>query len=234
MNLIDKSGKKFGRLTVINRASNKGKSPRWNCICECGKHTVTHSSLLREGSQISCGCLRVEVSSQLMTRMNLKHGESRTRLNAIWREMRYRCNTPTADAYPDYGGRGVSVCTEWNNSFEVFREWALANGYQDHLTIDRENNNGNYEPGNCRWVDMKVQSNNKRTNINLTYKGETLTATQWAEKLGLKKPTVFSRIRQGLSVDEILNPLVSPINKAQYHATPNTQEKMPHEKHSVL
>lgn len=223
MKLIDKTGQKFGRLTVISRASNKGKATRWNCVCECGTEAAIHTSILKNGSQISCGCRRIEVSSKMMTKMNTTHGQSRTRLNVIWREMRYRCNTPTADCYSDYGGRGIRVCKEWNESFEAFRDWAMANGYKDNLTIDREDNDGNYEPGNCRWITIQAQSNNRRTSLYLTHNGETMTAVDWSRKTGINRHTLYSRIRQGLPTEEILNPVVSPVNKPQYRVSPPTK-----------
>lgn len=225
--LVDKTGQKFGRLTVLRRGPNKGKETRWICRCDCGNETITHAASLRKPSGISCGCRRKEVSAELMRNLTLSHGESRTRLYVVWREMRYRCNTSTCDAYPGYGGRGISVCPEWNTSFEAFRDWAVANGYQDHLTIDREDNDGNYEPGNCRWITKQAQSNNRRSSLYLTHNGETMTAVDWARKTGINRQTIYSRIRQGLSVADVLNPVVTPVNKPQYRVTPPTTEDNP-------
>lgn len=97
--------------------------------------------------------------------------------------MKQRCCGYNAKSYKHYGGRGITVCEEWRNSFEAFYEWAMANGYSDSLTLDRIDVNGNYEPSNCRWATMKEQNNNKRNNRNITYKGETHTLAQWIEIL---------------------------------------------------
>ena len=131
-----------------------------------------------------------------------------TRLNNIFDNMKRRCYNPKNTNYDCYGGRGIKVCDEWNNREQVrfkkgscskgwlaFKKWALENGYQDNLTIDRIDPNGNYEPSNCRWVTMKVQSNNLRNNIRLTYKGRTQTIHQWCEELNLNYDCIVNRIK---------------------------------------
>lgn len=201
--LKDKVGHRIGRLTVICRGKNIGKEVGWVCVCDCGTRKHVAANALKIGHTVSCGCHRREQSARMLRALNLSHGQSNTKLHAVWREMRYRCRTATATAYPRYGGRGINVCSEWDK-FEAFAAWANANGYDEALTIDRKDNDGDYTPENCRWADMETQSNNKSNNHRLTHHGETLTVSQWARKLGLNVATVFSRIRSGLPINDIL------------------------------
>ena len=121
--------------------------------------------------------------------------------------MRERCNTPSCKGYKNYGGRGISVCEEWGN-FVVFKEWAISNGYNDKLSLDRINVNGNYEPNNCRWATSKEQANNKRNNHLITYLGETKTMTEWAETTGIKVATIWARLQRGWTVEKTLTQAV--------------------------
>lgn len=138
--------------------------------------------------------------------MRGKHGLSNTRLHRIWREMQTRCFNEKDKLYPLWGGRGITVCEEWlgKNGFINFYTWAMENGYSEALTIDLVDNDGNYEPSNCRWVDRYTQANNKRNNVFLTYKGQTKTCAQWARELGLCVGTVNNRLHKGWSVEECL------------------------------
>ena len=143
LNLIEK---KFGRLIVIKKQGKYKKHTLWLCKCDCGKETIVSNQALRTGRTHSCGCLRKE----LMT----VHGWSRKRkrLYSIWINMKARCRDKNRKNYKNYGARGIKVCKEWAESFISFRNWALASSYQDNLTIDRINNDGNYEPDNCQWL----------------------------------------------------------------------------------
>lgn len=116
----------------------------------------------------------------------LKHGQCGTRLYNIFRGMKKRCYNKNCKDFYKYGGRGITVCDEWKDSFQAFYDWSIANGYFDNLTIDRIDNNKGYSPDNCRWVDIKTQSNNTRKNVFLTYNGETMTLAEWGEKIKYK------------------------------------------------
>lgn len=166
--LVDLTGKKYGRLTVIERAvpTTHGDHAKWVCRCECGAVITAASNNLKRGNTTSCGCFQAECASQ-MGATNKKHGKSRTRLHKVWCGMIRRCYAPGTPYYKHYGGRGIAVCDEWRKDFQSFYDWAMANGYnpsapRGECTIDRIDVNGNYEPANCRWVPMKVQTANRR------------------------------------------------------------------------
>lgn len=129
------------------------------------------------------------------------HGCTKTRLYHIWRSMCQRCEYQRHERYADYGGRGITVCREWRDSFSVFRGWALANGYRDDLTIDRIEANGNYEPGNCRWVTRADQNRNKRDSRLVTYNGETRTIKEWSRIVGVNYTTLLYRLDNGWDVE---------------------------------
>lgn len=122
------------------------------------------------------------------------HGMTGTRIHNIWRGMRARCYNPNVNCYKNYGGKGIQLCNEWNTSFMSFYKWAMSHGYKDNLTIDRIDVQKNYEPSNCRWLDIKSQENNRSNNRWITFKGETHTEAEWAEKIGIEKRTLNSRL----------------------------------------
>jgi len=164
--LIDLSNKRFGRLVVLQRVENskRGES-NWFCRCDCGGTKIVKGNHLREGSTRSCGCLE----SENRLEVNKTHGGASERLYNVWLGIRKRCFNSNELAFHNYGGRGITVCPEWNN-YETFREWALKTGYDENAprgkcTLDRIDVNGNYEPSNCRWVDMKVQRQNQRPKV---------------------------------------------------------------------
>lgn len=160
-NRIDLTGQRFGRLTAIEYSgrSSDGQA-KWKCICDCGTIAFSSSGNLRSGRMKSCGCLRRENGVKHALSMT-KHGQYKSRLHRIWNTMKNRCQNPNVHNYESYGGRGITVCDEWQR-FEPFYEWAMSNGYRDHLTLDRKDNFAGYSPDNCRWATMKEQQNNKR------------------------------------------------------------------------
>jgi hypothetical protein len=175
MPLIDLTGHKYGRLTVVRRVKNRGKHVRWFCKCECGGATVTSTTSLRQGNTQSCGCLQSERARDYHT----THNKSRDadgklpRLYRVWSQMRQRCRNPNNEKYIYYGERGIGICEEWED-YQVFYDWAMANGYRQSLSIDRIDNNGWYEPENCRWATVQVQNKNKGKYRN-SRKQETMT-----------------------------------------------------------
>lgn len=201
--LIDMIGKKFGRLTVIERAENaKNGKTKWKCICECGNCVIVEGRHLRKGETKSCGCYHRE----RVAKANTKHSGYKTRLYYIWKSIKERCYNENNKHYKDYGGRDITMCESWKDSFESFRDWAVENGYSDELSIDRIDVDGNYEPSNCRWATEKEQANNKRNNRLLTYEGKTQTMAQWADELGFSYHTIVSRLcTYGWTVEEALS-----------------------------
>lgn len=135
---------------------------------------------------------------------NYRHGMRHTRIYNIWRSMRQRCSNPNCINYHNYGGKGISVCDEWNNSFEAFYEWARLTGYEEDLTIDRKDVKGNYEPSNCKWSSYKQQANNKTNNKLLEFQGEIHTLGEWASITGIKLSTIWARLNRGWSVEKTL------------------------------
>ena len=165
----DLTGKKFNKLLVLKRTgTDKRRNAIWLCQCDCGNLKEISSPILKSKTTISCGCLRKENAHKLGKSKysdRTKHGKRYTRLYSIWCGMKQRCYYKKSENYKNYGGRNIKVCNEWKTNFEIFYNWAINNGYEENLTLDRIDVNGNYEPFNCRWVTWKVQANNKRQNV---------------------------------------------------------------------
>lgn len=157
---IDLTGQRFGRWTVI-RYAGYNKGVQWECVCDCSVRRLVNGQSLRDGRSTSCGCWAREDTAK--RKPATTHGGYHTRLYCIWHGMKQRTSPSCSKKqYPLYYGKGIRTCEEWAKSFEAFRDWALAHGYRDDLSIDRINGDGNYEPGNCRWVTMQEQSRHRR------------------------------------------------------------------------
>lgn len=206
------TGQMFGFWKVLYQAEDY-VSPqnihyaRWHCLCTgCDKNNekdVTDRSL-KSGESKSCGCHKIKVSMQ-NGKNNRKHNSSHSRLYNIWRGMKQRCYDKHRPEYYNYGGRGIKICAEWKDSFETFQQWALTNGYNETLTLERIDTNKDYNPNNCCWTTMKRQQRNRRNNLLITYNNVTKTLSEWAEDLGFSTSMLWRRINiSGLSIEEAL------------------------------
>lgn len=190
--LVDLKGKKFGRLTVIERVNDRNKRGTfWKCVCECGNETTVNAGHLKDGHTQSCGCIQKEH----MTNTYKTHGKTNTKLYKVWRGIIDRTEYPSQRSYQHYGGRGIKMCEEWKN-FANFYDWSVTHGYEKGLSIDRIDANGNYEPSNCRWATYIEQENNRRNNRRLTYNGETHTLSEWSRITGIKYTTLRARMQR--------------------------------------
>ena len=197
---IDLTGQKFGRLTVIERDNEKkgnGKKPKvcWKCICECGNEVSVDGDSLRRGNTTSCGCY----GKEQRLKANTKHGLSGTRIKRIYYNMLSRCYNENFPKFKNHGGRGIKVCDEWlgENGFINFVNWAMSNGYDEKLTLDRINNDGDYSPDNCRWANEEIQHKNRRITLYIEYNGEKKTVQEWSKELGISKNTIYGRYFRG-------------------------------------
>lgn len=202
---LDLSGLRFGRLVVqhlVNSRVAKDGKPRrrWLCQCDCGNTIIASTQDLRKGDVKSCGCLKRDETIKRMT----THGSSHTKLYNIWKAMRKRCRNVHNSDFDRYGGRGISVCAEWDSSFESFRDWALAHGYEDGLTIDRIDVNKGYCPDNCRFCSMKSQANNRTSNVIVEFDGRSHTIKEWSEITGIPYSRLYMRLKKGWPVERAL------------------------------
>lgn len=208
-NYIDISGNKYGRLTVLKEVDSINGRPRWLCKCDCGNDKIVYGAYLKSGQVKSCGCL-LDETRHLPKRIT--HGETNTKLYQKYRGMLGRCS-PLYHGAEHYYEKGIRVCDEWTgeHGYEHFKEWSLVNGYDEdkpwtEMTLDRIDNNGNYEPSNCRWTTSKQQCNNMSTNVLFTYMGKTQTMKQWCEELDLSYGMVKARHRKGIEPPELFAP----------------------------
>lgn len=198
---VDLTGKRFGRLTVVDRAPNDRRHhAMWECKCDCGNTTIIYAYNLVNGHTISCGCFARKKNSDIHS----THRMSKSRLYGIWSDMKDRCQREANPRFSDYGGRGIAVCDEWQ-TFEPFYKWAMANGYSDNLSIDRRDNNGDYCPENCWWATDIEQANNTRVNRLISCFGETHTLAEWSRIYNIHPTTISKRIKIGWPVEKALS-----------------------------
>ena len=187
-----KEGERYGRLTIIREVEPAGSSNkrvrRFLCRCDCGNEIICRLPNLKSGTTKSCGCYRKFVSSN---RRDCHHLQN-TRIYRIWCGMKRRCYNKHNEHFDRYGGRGIIVCDEWKTDFMNFYDWAMSNGYDDKLSIDRINNEGNYEPSNCRWANQKQQIVNSTATIKCSLGGNIVSLSDIADILGVS----FKRIRR--------------------------------------
>lgn len=201
--IINMEGKKINRWSVIKRAENKNGKTYWLCECECGKRKKVYGVSLRNGKSKSCGCLNKETVSK-------QQGLSTTRLYRIYKLMLSRCYNKKDKSYKYYGLKGISIYDNWLDDFVNFYNWAMQNGYQDNLTIDRINPNGNYEPSNCKWITEKEQHYNRTDNLYFTINNQKKCLAELCEKYNMPYQTVRKRLKNG---KDIINALTTPIDK---------------------
>lgn len=209
--MLNLTGREFGRLTVLGYVGRK----KWRCRCQCGNtNDILGNSLTRENGTQSCGCLFREVVSRGVRERSTTHGMTKTRTWKTWSMMIQRCHNQNAPDYPRYGARGVTVCLRWRLSFEDFL--ADMGERPDGKTLDRfPMQDGNYEPGNCRWATPEEQQRNKRTNRLVTFNGETLCVAEWAERIGIPAGTLIGRLRNGWSDERAIT---EPLSRAHSHS----------------
>ena len=200
---IDLTGRRFGRWKVI-RHSHKSKLRKhyWLCACECGEERAVVYGNLVNGASKSCGCLHLEIVKE-SGKTNATHGMYGTPTYQVWSSMKGRCLNQKDHAYVNYGGRGIKICERWLK-FENFL--ADMGERPEGMSIDRENNDGDYELGNCRWATQKEQCRNTRRNKFVEYKGEKKTISEWAEQIGMSSTTLWKRLDRGWSVERALKP----------------------------
>lgn len=203
----DLTGMRFGRLTVVGDDGRRTHRNviMWHCICDCGNHKYVPTDYLTSGDTRSCGCLFKEISKRPK---HISHGDATSngeypRLYKTWIGMRRRCYDSTIESYRNYGGRGISVCDEWDK-YENFKSWAISNGYRDDLSIDRIDVNGDYEPSNCRWANNIEQGNNRRANRLVEYDGQTHTVKEWSRLTGIRNDTLTRRLNNGWEIKDAL------------------------------
>lgn len=207
----DLTGQRFGRLVVIGIDERNTKKTYWNCLCDCGNIKSVRSDSLQCGAIKSCGCLKREqdkanlVSEQVKKSRKFGEPYGHLRIHNIWANMKSRCFNMSDKRYPDYGGRGITICEEWKNDFMAFYHWSMVSGYDDSLTIDRIDNSKGYFPSNCRWASAKEQSRNRRSNINIKIGNVTKTLTEWCEVFDLPYAKVHARYirNEAISLEDL-------------------------------
>ena len=207
MNFVDYTGRRYGKLTVIERGEKNEKRGlySWVCKCDCGNIKNVIGADLRNKNTISCGCMS---SRNFVSELNKTHGLSKTRFYSTWVDMRKRCENPKSKSYCDYGEHGIKVCDKWK-TFENFYDDMHAT-YSDDLTIERVDNSKGYSPENCKWIPKSEQSLNKTDNVNLTLDGETHCAAEMARRYNIPYKTLMFRLKSGWETEKSLK---TPVKK---------------------
>jgi len=195
--LVDLKGKRFGRLVVVERAGSLLNKAVWRVSCDCGQGKIVIGSSLIKGVTRSCGCLKRDVNAVV----NRTHGLSYSRTYRVWAGIKGRCSCPTQTNWEHYGGRGIQMCTRWHRFENFLTDMGEA---PQGSTIERVNNNGNYEPTNCRWASMKEQCRNRKTTRLIEFAGQTLCLVDWAAKLNIAYMTLVSRLNRGWTTEQAL------------------------------
>ena len=204
----DLTGKKFGRLTVLRKIGKDDRSNViWECQCDCGNKTNITTVRLNRGTK-SCGCLVKETAIKT-GKKNTKHNKCNTSEYTTYKGIKGRCYNTNNKDYPSYGGRGIKVCDRWIESFQNFYDDMGPKPSKKH-SLDRIDNNGDYEPNNCRWANLEDQNNNRRSNKYITYNNETLTYAQWSRRLGGSDGIVHGRIKRGW---DPIKAITTPVRK---------------------
>ena len=208
-------GERYGKLIAVKELEIRNGQRFYLFRCECGNVIEHMIKEARRGKLKSCGCGQFTQAGIA----NTTHGMSNTRIHGIWNKMKARCLNTRNKSYKYYGGRGISICDEWlseDKGFVNFYEWSMKNGYTDELSIDRIDNDGNYEPSNCRWTTAKVQNNNTRANKIFVYKGEPLTLAQWDDRYDLTYDSLWKRVHKyGYSIEKALTYKTHRISKKE-------------------
>ena len=196
---LELTGKRFGRLLVTGVAPKMSPGNScWHVTCDCGTERIVRGTNLSLGKTTSCGCFHNEVTAAI----NRTHGQSKSRTFNIWLKVIARCTKENDAAYPDYGGRGVKVCEIWRNDFSTFL--ADMGHAPEGMSIDRINNGGNYEPGNCRWATAKEQALNRRSNVKVVWNGEEKSISEIAPQACVKEDTLRYRIKKGWPIERAM------------------------------
>lgn len=199
-------GQIFGRLTVIEEIEKKGPHRYYLCKCSCGNFKAIRQNSLLLGKTKSCGCLQKEKAKITARNINLSHGDFGTKLYRVWAGIKNRCKNPNFKYFSDYGGRGIKICLSWEE-YTKFKEWAINSGYQEGLTIERIDVNGDYEPNNCKWITMAEQGKNKRWSKKILYNGKEYTIKELSEVSGIKERTIRERYNRGWKTEDLIKPV---------------------------
>lgn len=193
----DLTGRRFGKLVALHSIGviDKTRSVIWRCLCDCGNHRDASCGHLNAGAATHCGCFNVHRT----------HGETKSKMFNRWSSIKNRCTNPRNYHYANYGGRGITICDEWSDSYEAFKKWALANGYEEGLQLDRIDNEKGYSPENCRYVTPQVNCNNKRTNKTVEYRSQTFTIAELSRYMGVADHLISTRLKKGWSVENAVH-----------------------------